>query len=489
MEISILLLAILSGGGFIGCQVVKIIKSVMADIADVTTGALLLQPQGTRRGRLMRRPCLILALYAVLAGSLPCRAEDPAADRVTITLPEALTAALKNNLDLANAVLETSKSEKGSKIVDRERLPELSLDGRYTRLDTPEASEIPVPGYSFPESEADLALVATMPLWTGGRLSSASRQASTGADLAKEAERTTRFDLLLETVTAFYELLAAQKLVEISREALESSRRHLADVGSLLAQGQVAKADLYRTELNVAERESDAAGADANLVRRSEHLSFLIFPDRIVDLRASWKPAEPGEPPPVREWMALALDHSPELASARLSLELAGEEVTGARAERYPNFGLFGAYGARDDHLSYRDDDRYWNAGLALSMPLFKGGRIGLEIDQSREGAEQAANASVTTRRRVRRGLVDAHVGTVLALRQFAAAEKAVRSAGENDRVTRLKYREGLVPNIDVIDALLSLSRAQFDRIEALKNYYTNRTRLMRLAGTIEEVL
>ncbi len=198
MEISILLLAILSGGGFIGCQVVKIIKSVMADIADVTTGALLLQPQGTRRGRLMRRPCLILALYAVLAGSLPCRAEDPAADRVTITLPEALTAALKNNLDLANAVLETSKSEKGSKIVDRERLPELSLDGRYTRLDTPAASEIPVPGYSFPESEADLAIVATMPLWTGGRLSSASRQASTGADLAKEAERTTRFDLLLD---------------------------------------------------------------------------------------------------------------------------------------------------------------------------------------------------------------------------------------------------------------------------------------------------
>jgi outer membrane protein len=437
----------------------------------------------------MRGLCLLLAVCAPLAGSLPCRGEEAAGSTITVTLHEALVTVLQNNLDLANAVLETSKSEKGRKIVDRERLPELSLDGRYTRLETPEASEIPLPGYSFPESEADLALVATMPLWTGGRLASASRQAATGADLAKEAERIARFDLLLETATAFYELLAAQKLVEISRESLESSRQHLADVRSLFDQGQVAKADLYRTELNVAERERDVAGADANLARRSEHLSFLIFPDRIVDLRASWVPAEPGDPPPVQEWMALALDHSPELASARLSLELAGEEVTGARAERYPNFGLFGAYGARDDHLSYRGDDRYWNAGLALSMPLFKGGRTGLEIDQSREGEEQASNSTVTIRRRVRRGLVDAHVGTVLALRQFAAAEKAVRSAGENDRVTRLKYREGLVPNIDVIDALLSLSRAQFDRIEALKNYYTNRTRLMRLAGTIEEVL
>jgi DNA-binding PadR family transcriptional regulator len=40
MEIDIVLLGILSGGGFIGCQVTKIIKSVMADIADVTTGNL-----------------------------------------------------------------------------------------------------------------------------------------------------------------------------------------------------------------------------------------------------------------------------------------------------------------------------------------------------------------------------------------------------------------------------------------------------------------
>ena len=56
-------------------------------------------------------------------------------------------------------------------------------------------------------------------------------------------------------------------------------------------------------------------------------------------------------------------------------------------------------------------------------------------------------------------------------------------------RVTRLKYSQGLISNTDVIDAMLSLSRSRFDLIQALKDYYTNRTRLMRLAGTIEEIL
>ena len=84
---------------------------------------------------------------------------------------------------------------------------------------------------------------------------------------------------------------------------------------------------------------------------------------------------------------------------------------------------------------------------------------------------------------------MDAHAGTTLALRVHAAAVKAVTAGEENLRVTTLKYSQGLISNTDVIDAMLSLSRSRFDLIQALKDYYTNRTRLMRLAGTIEEIL
>jgi len=437
----------------------------------------------------LRKFCAGLTGLAILFSSVSGHAAGKPVETLTITFDEALATALGNNLGLANAGIEVSRTSKDQAIVDRRRLPEISLDGRYTRLEDPGIAEIPVPGYSIPDSETDLALVAKMPVWTGGRLSTASRQASAGVELTKTAEKIVRQNLLLETATAFYGLLAAQKFVEITGESLASSRQHLTDVKALLERGQVAKADLFRTDLNVAERERDEAEAEANLVMRAEHLASLLFPDRIVDLRARWEPAEPDTLPTVQEWMALAEEHSPDILSARLDLDLATEGTAAARAERFPNVGLFGSYGTRDERFSYGDDDRYWNAGLALTVPLFRGGRTGLEIGKSEEGEAQASNSLVTVRRGVRRGLVDAHAGTVLALRQFAAAEKAVISAEENHRVTRLKYREGLVPNIDVMDALLSLSRARFDRIESLRNYYTNRTRLMRLAGTIEEIL
>jgi len=439
-------------------------------------------------GRLRRGSPLLLVL-SLLAPGAAGEEPPPSSTTVTLTLTEALRTALENNLDLANAGLETEKSEKEKNIVDREQLPALSLDAGYTRLSIPETSDIPIPGFNLPDSEADLSLTATMPLYTGGRLPAARRQATEELDLTKVAERGTRGDILLETATTFFETLASRKFIEVADEALAGSNRHLTDVSALLAQGQVARVDLYRTELDVAERERDLAVAEANAVRRGEHLSSLIFPARIVSVEAVWEPEDPGEVGSVEEWMALAEETSPEILAARISVELARAGVDAARARRWPALGLFGSYGARDEDFSYDAEDTYWNAGLSFTFPVFARGQTVLEIEKAQDTGVQAANSLIQTRRSVRRGIVDAHAGTTLALRVHAAAVKAVTAGEENLRVTTLKYSQGLISNTDVIDAMLSLSRSRFNLIQALKDYYTNRTRLMRLAGTIEEIL
>ena len=303
--------------------------------------------------------------------------------------------------------------------------------------------------------------------------------------LHRHIRQTYRFD---HFSGGFVELLAAQHFIDIAMEALEGSNGHLTDISALLKQGLVARVDLYRTEVTVARRERDLAAAETNAVRRSEHLSSLIFPDRIVTVRARGEVPPPEEERSVDEWMSIAEERSPEIILSRHSLELARTGVEAARAERWPRLGLFGAYGAKDERFSFDDEDRYWNAGAALTRPLYMGGRTILGIDVARDTERQADNDIVQVRRFIRRGIVDADAGTTLALRQYAAAVKAVTAAEENLRVTRLKYNQGLISNIDVIDALLSFSRSRFDRIQALKDFHINRARLMRLAGTIEEL-
>jgi outer membrane protein TolC len=426
---------------------------------------------------------LLLLLAAV---SLPVVAVGE--EVVTLTLSAALQTALANNLDVADAALETARSEKEKEIAVREQLPDVSLRAGYTRLEEPAASDLPLPGFTSPDSDSDVAVTAKMPLYTGGRLKSARKIASSGLELAREDERRTRSDILLETAVVFYELLSSRRLVEIAGEALESSRRHLDDVRALLAQGLVARGDIFRSELDAAQRERDLAAAETQHLLKAEHLSSLLFPDRVVRVEVEWQPAESEELPSVEEWMAVAEERSPEIISARLALDLARSGVEAERAERRPAAGLFGSYGARDEHFTLDSEDRYWNAGVSLSLPLYRGGRTMLEIERSRDAAAQASNSVVRTRRLIRRGVVEARTGTSLARRQHAAALKAVIAGEENLRVTTLKYRQGLVANIDVIDALLSLSQAQLDRIRALRDYHVAHARLMRLAGTIEDL-
>ena len=116
-------------------------------------------------------------------------------------------------------------------------------------------------------------------------------------------------------------------------------------------------------------------------------------------------------------------------------------------------------------------------------------GRLSRDVEKARLDVEKARNGLTEIRRLVGRGIIEHHAAVVLARKHYAAAVKAVRAGEENLRVTNLKYREGLVTNTDVIDALLSLSRSRFDRVQALKNFHINRYGLMRLAGTIEEIL
>jgi outer membrane protein TolC len=436
--------------------------------------------------RIVCSPALPALLLLLAALSIPVSAGGEEA--VTLTLSAALRTALANNLDLANAALETSRAEKEEEIVARKQLPDVSLSAGYTRLEEPEASDFPIPGFTLPDSESDVSATAKMPLYTGGRLKSARESASRGVELTREEERRVRGDLLLETATVFYELRASRRLVEIAAEALESSRRHLDDVKALLDQGLTARVDLFRSELNAAQRERDLADAEALHLLKGEHLSSLLFPDRVVGVKAEWQPAEPEELPAVEEWMAVAEERSPELISTRLSLELARTGIKAAEAERKPAVGLFGSYGARNEEFTFDGEDRYWNAGMSLSLPLYRGGRTLLEIDRSRDAALQASNSTVSTRRLIRRRVVEARTATSLAKRQRATALKAVTAGEENLRVTTLKYRQGLVPNIDVMDALLSLSQARYDRVRALRDYHVAHARLMRLAGTIEDL-
>jgi outer membrane protein TolC len=423
-------------------------------------------------------------LLSVVLLSSPASAGE-ASLALELDLAQCLRLAQENNLDLANADQEVRKAETGVTSAAGARLPEVEFTTTYTRMEDESAA---VPGVEIPGTQADLNLGASLPLYTGGLLRSSSKQARDGLGIAKENYRGALGDTLLEVTTLYYQLLGAQQQVSIAREALDVSMQHEKNIDTLLRKGIVAKVDLVRSQLDVAERERDLAAAETEELLASERLSAILFPHEIRTVTASGSFPEPVALDPVDKWHERAMELSPELKISSLSVEIARSDVSAARAEGKGTLSLFGNYGTSDEDFTLEEGSRYWNAGVNYTLSLYKGGRVKENILYETGSLVQAENSLISAKRAVREAVTVAWANAKLSVKQNATAARAIASAEENLRVVTLKYQQGLVPNTDVIDAQLAVTRSRLLRIRSLENFNIYFARLQRTVGALEEM-
>jgi len=424
-------------------------------------------------------------LAAIVLSTCPAFAQE-AESMIELNLDECLRLARENNLDLANAAEEVRKAEAQVDLADGSRLPEVEFSTTYMRMGDEAVSAIP--GVEIPDSQADLTLSASVPLYTGGLLSAAAGKARTGLDIAHENYRASLGDILLETTAAFYRLLSAQQQVLIAGEALDVSRRHERDIEALLRKGIVARVDLVRSQLDVSERERDLAAAETGMLLGSEHLSVILFPEMVHTVRAKGAFPNPVDLDPVADWYGRAVESSPEIRTATLSAEIVRSDVRSARAEGKGTLSLFGTYGTTSDEFTVDEEFRYWNAGVNYTLPIYSGGRVRNTVLLETHNLAKAENTFAVSRRAVREAVTIAWAGARLAAAQYRTAGRAIASAEENLRVITLKYQQGLVPNTDVIDAQLSLTRSRLMEVDSLTEFNTCLARLLRAVGAIEEM-
>jgi outer membrane protein TolC len=434
--------------------------------------------------RISRTLFTLVLLFAVLSGN-PVHAVDTGKTH-ELDMDECLQLVEENNLDLANAAREVRKAEAQVDIAGGSRLPEVELSTTYTRMGDGTASTIS--GVESPDSQADLALNVSVPLYTGGLLTASGKQARAGLEIARENYRAALGDILLDTTASFYQLLSTQQQVRIAEEALDVSRQHEKDIEALLRKGIVARVDLVRSRLDVSERERDLAAAETERFLASERLSAILFPHEIHTVKAHGDFPEPVLLNPVEDWQEKASVFSPELQVSSLSLEIARSDVNSARAEGRGTLSLFGTYGTSSDEFVLDEEFRYWNTGVNYTVPLYRGGRVRDNILYETHSLAQAENALIEAKRAVREAVIVAWSGANLAVTQNKTAARAIASAEENLRVVTLKYQQGLVPNTDVIDAQLSVTRSRLLRISSLTDFNIHYAQLRRAAGAIEEM-
>jgi len=393
---------------------------------------------------------------------------DPALDRL---VEEALT----YNQDLALVTARVDEARALARIADSPRFPSVDATFDRDRTRSSERSPLPIPPSAIERNSyrAQLNVAYEVDLW--GRLKSASKAAQAEL-LASEANReTVRIALATEVVRAYFALVAFDAQVEATRRSLALRSDGLALQKIRSNAGLINEFTLRQLEAEVAAARAQLPALEANRTAQELALAVLLgrSPRAIME-GAVARRAEQGEPaaPVVPEGLPSdLLLRRPDVASAEQLLIANNARISEARAALFPRIGLSGYLGSESSALSdlFTGPARIWSLGFGLAQPIFQGGRLFAEIDAVKARERQAVAQYQRTLQEAFREVRQALNTQVKAREVFEAESTRTVALGEALRLSLIRYQNGLLSQIEVLDSERNLLQAELNRSDALR--------------------
>ncbi|WP_230483554.1 TolC family outer membrane protein [Sphingomonas sp. Leaf21] len=418
----------------------------------------------------MTRAARWLLIGVALIAAAPVSAE---------TLREAIAAAWEGNPELAAA---RARQDALGETPDQARAP-----GRLTAGATGNAGYDRL-GYDSTGTRTGATsalggVSATLPIWTGGRVSSAVRAANGDVAAGGEALRDIEADVLERVVGAYADLLYTQQAAEVARVGIERLDSQVAEARSRYGLGQATRTD-------VAQLEAQRASVVSNLIDAEGAVATAAAAYRaVVGRDAGTLDAGIAPPSTLPRSLADARDAAeagnPVLLAQQRRVEAATARIDQARAERAPAIDLTGGYGRGVQWAGggAQGFDSAANAGLAFRVPLLTGGLVASRVRQAealrraeRFDADAASRAVVRAADTAWASLTAAEGRLKASAEGLAAADLALKGV-------RAEYGFGLRSTIDILVADQSYRSAQLAVARAKVDVLTAQAALLRATG------
>jgi outer membrane protein TolC len=436
-----------------------------------------------------------MLLSAVLIGAPAIvRAQDQPVLR--LTLAEARVRALDTSHRLAEArAREAATLAAVDARVAADR-PLLSAIAGYTRTNhvaefaVPAATEGGLTRILYPDVPDNYRtrLDVQWGIYTGGRTDALIRASRAEAETASAETAVARADLRLEVSRAFWAVVTGRATVNVLEQALARAQANVADARARLAAGLVPPNEVATAEAQAARQQMLLVEARNLRDVASADLARLVgaAPGQQVEPQAALEDA--AAPPAARDMLAAeARQQRAERRVLEQRIDIAGASRSAALSARRPQVAVTGGvdYARPNPRIFPRADrwDDSWDAGITLNWSLWDGGRASADAAQATYQGEAARQRLLEFDSVLSVEVTQRSLEISSGQAAVAAADEAIRAATEARRVVGERFRAGVIPQSDVLDADLALLQAELDRTRALANVRLAEARLDRAVG------
>jgi outer membrane protein len=446
--------------------------------------------QGRHRGRHGRAiviggaVALTLWVTAVLAAESndvvapsDSAAGPPAPTAISLSLSNCLSLALTKDPGLAARSAEVAQARAQRDGAAGARWPSVHALGNYAYATLPQVMAMPTANGQPMVFDRNLAggdVVAALPLFTGGQLSSRLNAARLLEAAAQHRLVRTREELLFSVSAAFYSQLGQRHIVEsveFSQRTLAAHRQRIRD---LLEAKKAVRVDLLRTEVRLADVQQRLVQENNLLAIQQRLLATLlgggqpVFADGELPVTLQSATTEGA--------LVLAEDHRADLLAARREVDAQKQKVAVARGAHWPQVYGRAAYSERyapdADLLPGQSDELHTGfVGVTVDLPLFEGGQISARVREEEARLTAAQERLRQLDLQIQLEVESAALNVNSSRERALATAKSVEQARESLAIERDKYNAGKGTIVDVLDAQSALLEAQTAYYRALADH------------------
>lgn len=429
--------------------------------------------------------CLVM-LGAILH---PAKAQT---DTLMLSLQECRTRALSTHEEMRkadNAVLQSTLQKKNA---FASYLPSLDGSAMAVYMKDIEMGDTRILMHGLWMAGISLQQV----LYAGGRIKAGNELAQIGIEVAKEQQRKTQQDVILEADQAYWSYVAVLQKVKMLRnyvtyiEALDQSVAHSIEAELATSADKMrvsAKLSEIRYNLQKAENGAELCrlmlcnviGADfSQPIRPSDTVIAIDAPQSLTDDVSSL----------------------PEVELLELNVAAKKKQVKSTLGEYLPSLALMGGWNYMDnlkikgiaDYQGQRipytqtKGEGFWYGGVTLNVPIWNWGKSSRSVKHARL---ESQNAQLDLDRNTRLLTIRARQAVQNVISGYAmiqTAQQGLDQATENLRVMREKYDAAFCTLTDLLDAQSQWQQAESNLTEAQTQYKIYESEYQRAVGGLE---
>ncbi len=376
---------------------------------------------------------------------------------------------LAGSPDIATAAARVRAAEAIAQQAGAALLPRVGAEGSVGGVQ--QSKNLGIPPQFVPDGVQDTGHVAAtfsfdLDLW--GKNRAALAAATSEAEAARVDAAQARLMLTTGIASAYADLAGYHEALDVAEDAVRVRSASAELSGTRARAGIENQAAQRQAESRAASARADVTALEEAIALTRNRIAALVGagPDRG---RSIVRPAlaSPALDLPGDAGIGL-VGRRPDIVAARLRAEAAAKRIDVARADFYPNINLSALVGLQSLGLSnlFKAGSEYGNGGVAISLPIFEGGRLEGRYRGARADYDTAVATYDRTLIGALRDVADIVASRAATTRQLTERRAALTAAAEASNLAGLRYRAGLsnqIVQLTAEDSMVALSRSVAD--------------------------